>query len=89
MLGGQLRYYENVLDQVFVSEDSSEQFYKAERCRECSFEPYCVGVRRAYVDTYGDDELRPFTADMSQHVSLRPLPGDMNLVRLRAKRIVT
>ncbi len=89
MLGGQLRYYENVLDQVFVSEDSSEQFYKAERCRECSFEPYCVGVRRAYVDTYGDDELRPFTADVSQHASLRPLPGEVNLVRPRAKRIVT
>jgi sulfatase maturation enzyme AslB (radical SAM superfamily) len=89
MLGGQLRYYDNVLDQVFVSEDTSEQFYKAERCRDCSFEPYCVGVRRAYADTYGDEELRPFAADLSRHASLRPLRDNAGLVQLRARRDLT
>jgi MoaA/NifB/PqqE/SkfB family radical SAM enzyme len=62
MLDGDLRYYAHVLDEVHRSDDADAQFYKAERCDECSFNPYCVGVRRAYVAQYGDGEIRPFTA---------------------------
>ena len=62
MLDGDIRYYEGVLDKVFRSEDASEQFYKPEKCRECSFDAYCLGPRRAYVEHYGDAEIRPFRA---------------------------
>jgi len=64
MLDGDLRYYDRVLDKVFKSEDASDQFYKPERCRECSFDPYCLGPRRSYVEHYGDAEIRPFQADI-------------------------
>jgi hypothetical protein len=62
MLDGDMRYYDGVLDKVFRSEDASEQFYKPEKCRECSFDAYCLGPRRAYVEHYGDAEIRPFRA---------------------------
>ena len=87
MLRGDLRYYQAVLDQVFLSEDFSDQFYKAERCTACSFEPYCVGVRRSYVETHGDAELRPFRADVSELSRLKPVPA--SLVQLRTKDDLT
>ena len=65
MLDGNLRYYEGVLDKVFKSEDSSAQFYKPEKCRECSFDPYCLGPRRSYIEHYGDAEIRPFRAEIA------------------------
>ena len=65
MLDGDLRYYRNVLDKVFRSEDSSEQFYKSEKCKECSFDSYCLGPRRSYVEHYGDAEIRPFHAEIA------------------------
>jgi MoaA/NifB/PqqE/SkfB family radical SAM enzyme len=65
MLDGDIRYYEGVLDKVFKSEDSSQQFYKSEKCKECSFDPYCLGPRRSYVEHYGEDEIKPFRAEIS------------------------
>lgn len=59
MLDGDLRYYERVLDEVHRSPNSYD-WYKAERCAECAFNDKCVGVRRSYVETYGDEEIRPF-----------------------------
>ncbi|MCB9506119.1 MAG: radical SAM protein [Myxococcales bacterium] len=59
MLDGDLKYYERVMHQVYRSANRSE-WYKAPRCEGCSFNEHCVGVRRSYVDTYGDDELVPF-----------------------------
>lgn len=64
MLDGDLRYYEQVLDKVFKSEDFSQQFYKPEKCKECSFDPYCLGPRRSYIEHYGDAEIRPFRAEI-------------------------
>jgi MoaA/NifB/PqqE/SkfB family radical SAM enzyme len=64
MLDGDLRYYEGVLDKVFKSDDASDQFYKPEKCRECSFDPYCLGPRRSYVEHYGDAEIKPFRAEI-------------------------
>lgn len=60
MLDGDMRYYQHVLDQVYKSEDSSDQFFKPERCRECSFDAQCLGPRKSYVEHYGDAEIRPF-----------------------------
>jgi len=64
MLGGDLRYYANNLDKVYKSGDSSDQFYKPERCRECCFDAYCLGPRKSYVEHYGDAEIRPFTGEL-------------------------
>lgn len=74
MLDGELRYYARVLDKVYRSPEHASQFYKAERCRECSFDPYCVGVRRAYIECYGDAELQPFTADVRAAASSAGVP---------------
>lgn len=74
MLDGDLRYYREVLDKVFRSADWGEQFYKAERCATCSFDPLCLGVRRAYVEAYGDQELRPFQAELPAQVVRAPGP---------------
>lgn len=63
MLGGDLRYYERNLIHIYKSEDHDEQFYKAPRCGECSFDPWCLGVRRDYVETYGEAEITPFQVD--------------------------
>lgn len=64
MLDGDIRYYENVLDKVFKSGDSSDQFYKSEKCKECSFDPVCLGPRKSYVEHYGDAEIKPFQAEI-------------------------
>ena len=63
MLNGELKYYELLLEKIYRSDDHTKQFYKADRCKECSFDPYCVGVRRQYIDTYGDEEIQPFRVD--------------------------
>lgn len=60
MLDGDLRYYENALDQIHRDAGGSSDFVKAERCSGCSFDDRCVGVRRAYVQRHGDGEMRPF-----------------------------
>ena len=59
MLDGEMRYYEAVLKEVHLTPDTDD-WYKAERCATCSFDERCVGVRRSYVDTYGDEEIRPY-----------------------------
>ena len=63
MLDGDLRYYANVIDKVFKSDDAAQQFFKPEKCRECSFDAYCLGPRRSYVEHYGDAEIKPFRAE--------------------------
>ncbi len=63
MLDGEMKYYEQVLGFIYRSPESDAQFYKAPRCSECSFDAHCVGPRRAYVDHFGDDEIKPFRAD--------------------------
>lgn len=88
MLGGDMRYYEQNLENIYRSADFDEQFYKAPRCAECSFDPYCMGVRKLYVETYGDAELVPFRADIAaiKPSELAPLPGDRSkLVQLRVR----
>ncbi len=76
MLDGEMKYYAPNLQNIYRSPDYGDQFVKPERCRSCSFDPYCVGVRRIYVETYGDDEVRPFAADLGAYVTERvqPLP---------------
>lgn len=76
MLDGELRYYEGVLDKVFKSDDAGQQFYKSEKCRECSFDPYCLGPRRSYVEHYGDAEIRPFRAPLPPPGARRVAAGD-------------
>ena len=58
--GGDLRYYQGVLGKIYTSADAGEQFTKAPACARCDFDPYCVGVRRDYVERHGDAELVPF-----------------------------
>ncbi len=65
MLDGDMRYYNAVLDKVFKSEDAGDQFFKPEKCKECSFDPYCLGPRRSYVEHYGDAEIKPFRAEIA------------------------
>lgn len=60
MLDGELGYYRDVLDQVHRDERAGTDFLKAERCGRCSFDAECLGVRRSYVETYGEEEIRPF-----------------------------
>jgi len=72
MLDGEMRFYEGVLDKVFRSEDAAEQFYKPEKCKECSFDPYCLGPRRSYVEHYGDAEIKPFRAGIAPAASRAP-----------------
>jgi hypothetical protein len=76
MLDGDMRYYAHNLQNIYRSPDYEDQFFKPERCRECSFDPYCMGVRRIYVETYGDAEIRPFQVDLTPLLPdfLRPLP---------------
>ncbi|MFS8070825.1 MAG: hypothetical protein ACMG6S_31035, partial [Byssovorax sp.] len=62
--------YERNLIHIYKSQDHDEQFYKAPRCQECSFDAWCLGVRKHYVETYGEAEITPFKA----HVAA-PLPG--------------
>ncbi|MFM7296656.1 MAG: radical SAM protein [Planctomycetota bacterium] len=76
MLDGDMRYYAHNLQNIYRSPDYEDQFFKPEQCRECSFDPYCMGVRRIYVETYGDAEIRPFQVDLTPLLPdfLRPLP---------------
>jgi MoaA/NifB/PqqE/SkfB family radical SAM enzyme len=81
MLDGDMRFYAHNLRNIYRSADYGDQFVKPERCRECSFDPYCMGVRRIYVETYGDAEIRPFTADLEAMLPdfVHPLPpGESN-----------
>ncbi len=97
MLDGELKYYRDNFRNIYVSADYAEQFTKADRCGECAFDPFCVGVRRDYVRCYGDEELQPFSADAAALSGCRRLPpprpvdateGHMSrdLVRLRPRR---
>jgi hypothetical protein len=76
-----MRFYAHNLRNIYRSADYGDQFVKPERCRECSFDPYCMGVRRIYVETYGDAEIRPFKADLEAMLPdfVHPLPpGESN-----------
>lgn len=90
MLDGDMRYYEANLGNIYRSPDHDQQFHKSQGCRECSFDPWCLGVRKLYVETYGEGEIRPFTADIAA-----PLPqaarvtegaAPQGLVQLRLRR---
>lgn len=89
MLDGEMKYYQGNLDKVYRSEDHTEQFYKAERCRECSFDPYCIGVRRDYVAHYGEAEIQPFQAEIKGAVAIPQAPpaGPKKLVALNVKTV--
>ncbi|RME28086.1 MAG: radical SAM protein [Deltaproteobacteria bacterium] len=41
-------------------ERGDRPWVKAERCRRCSHDRYCLGVPRAYAERFGLQELRPF-----------------------------
>jgi len=90
MLDGDLRYYEGNIRNIYRSADWQDQFYKADRCKECSFDPYCVGVRRLYVETYGDAEIQPFKADIEEPANATiveaPVVTDGALVTLRRRK---
>ncbi len=83
MLDGDMRYYAQNLRNIYRSPDYGDQFYKPAKCRECSFDPYCVGVRRIYVETYGEDEIRPFQTDIEALLPERvqPLPATVSTDR--------
>jgi MoaA/NifB/PqqE/SkfB family radical SAM enzyme len=88
MLDGELRYYAENLGNVYVT-PGSDDFHKPERCRECSFDPHCLGVRRYYVEVHGDAEIQPFRADVGAFAGRRggPAGGDAaRLVPLRRSR---
>ena len=76
MLDGEMKYYAHNLRNIYRSPDYGDQFVKPAKCASCSFDPYCVGVRRIYVETYGDHEIRPFTVDLSKMLpsQMQPLP---------------
>lgn len=42
-----------------ATEPSNSDFIKPERCAGCSLDRYCYGVRRYYVELYGDEEIHP------------------------------
>jgi hypothetical protein len=75
MLDGELRYYEGNLGNVYTSPEHASDFVKPERCRDCSFDPYCVGVRRDYVAHHGDGEVRPFRVEPTALAAAVPLPA--------------
>jgi hypothetical protein len=88
MLDGELKYYQNAYDHLYVSDDWTDQFHKAERCQQCAFNPHCLGVRKSYVETYGDAELVPFSADPRLLPSTAPVAGasTAKLVPLRVPK---
>ena len=87
MLDGEMKYYDRVLGHVYRSADHDDQFYKAPRCRECSFDSHCVGVRRSYVEAYGEDEIAPFQREISARVESETSPREADvLVPLRMRR---
>ena len=65
MLDGELKYYARAYEHLYVSDDWTDQFHKKASCKECAFDAHCLGVRRAYVECYGDSELVPFSAPES------------------------
>ncbi|MCS6798902.1 MAG: radical SAM protein [Myxococcota bacterium] len=79
VLDGDLHYYRGNLGRVYLSPDWAEQFTKPPRCRDCSFDPYCVGVRRDHLALHGEDELRPFQAPPEAFEGARPLPSSRPL----------
>lgn len=89
MLDGELKYYRTNLENVFRSGDYEKQFYKAKRCETCSFDRYCLGVRRSYRDVYGDTEIRPFTAEIEAPAvtssSVVDIERPATLLKLRRK----
>ncbi|MEZ4393703.1 MAG: radical SAM protein [Polyangiales bacterium] len=91
MLDGDMRYYAQNLGNIYRSADHDEQFHKPEACRSCSFDPWCLGVRKLYVETYGADEIKPFTADIEAMIPEgarmnAALPRPEGLVQLRVRR---
>lgn len=64
MLDGEMKYYDMNLGQIYTDEGSDAAFYKAPRCVECSFHDHCLGVRKDYVEFYGDHEIKPFRAEI-------------------------
>lgn len=81
MLDGELKYYESVLGHIYRSADHDTQFYKSERCSECSFDPLCVGVRRSYVECYGDEEIQPFRAQIPAGAAVAAAPTELVILR--------
>jgi MoaA/NifB/PqqE/SkfB family radical SAM enzyme len=77
MLDGDMKYYKQTLGTILRSEDHESRFYKAPRCRECSFDPYCHGVRADYVELHGDSEIQPFQSDIVMPTRLPPRPPPM------------
>ncbi len=43
-------------------EDPGKAWLKAERCRKCAVDAWCLGLPRPYVARFGYDELKPITA---------------------------
>lgn len=80
VLGRDLRYHLPALHQVYKSADHDRQFGKGARCSECSFDAHCLGVRRQYLEIFGDAELSPLSVPVPAAAS--PLqagaaPGDL------------
>jgi MoaA/NifB/PqqE/SkfB family radical SAM enzyme len=61
MLDGDYKYHARLSKKIYRSPEHQENFYKSESCKECTFNPYCVGVRATYVDMYGDSEIQPIS----------------------------
>lgn len=89
MLDGEMKYYGANLGNIYRSSDWDEQFVKPDKCRQCSFDPWCLGVRRLYVETYGDAEIKPFSAVIPGAAMAHDTPTvrvTEQLVTLRAHR---
>jgi hypothetical protein len=50
--------YEHHISELYLPPDGD--FKKAETCRECRFDECCPGLRTAYADTSGFNDLKPF-----------------------------
>jgi MoaA/NifB/PqqE/SkfB family radical SAM enzyme len=81
MLDGEMKYYERVLGHIYRSGDHNAQFHKAERCRECSFDAHCVGVRKSYVECYGEAEIKPFRAEIPNVAAQQAPPSELIVLR--------
>jgi MoaA/NifB/PqqE/SkfB family radical SAM enzyme len=68
MLDGEYRYYDQLMDKIYRSPGEQRDFYKSEACSDCSFNEYCVGVRRAYIDQYGDAEITPISREVPENM---------------------
>lgn len=94
MLDGELKYYRSNFGNVYRSGDHDRQFYKAPRCSQCSFDAYCIGVRRDYVECFGSDEIKPFKVDEEQLAGAIPIgerrpvtPHEGHMARPRLVRL--